>query len=638
MGIVRTAVIVGAAGALLAVTASQARPRMIRRRVPRQPVFQMLDQPVASPLGAARQAQPSSLRGSRIAALAHGSLVIDGDSGKLLLVDNKGKRLDAMMIHHDAAQLVVDRKRNRAYISDRLGDHIVVVRPGPRRLKRLAMFPTHTEPFGLALTPDGRTLLVTAVADRRVSALDTSTGVELWSIPVGAEPRGIAISPDGRRALVTFLSESGVTRLSLKADRSKPVVHFNALSAATNPRAPNRFNRVKNPSDPSVGRKFVRNAFAATYLGNGLALIAHQISTPHKNTRFENRGTYGGGGRFDMPVEHRITFLRETPELPAAIHTSQAILPVHQPRALVYDGKRDTLYVAGFGSDSVLGLRNASRPNISQRFVAFVRGAKNAGCGPSGLDVRDDGSVLVYCELGRQVATLTLRSLTPTVGYGPELAHTRFTAAQLRGRKIFRQGGNRRLSGNGAMACASCHPEGRNDGLSWRIQGRSLQTPMLTGRLVGTHPFKWDGGDKDLQTSLRQTVRRLGGFGITPQQAKDLSAYLRTLPRPRAPHITNKAAVRRGKRLFFSNKARCSHCHSGPSYTNGKSYDLANNMKKVDTPSLIGLAHSAPYYHDGSAATLRAVLLENGTIHGMGRLHNLSKRDINDLIAFLKTL
>jgi len=72
--------------------------------------------------------------------------------------------------------------------------------------------------------------------------------------------------------------------------------------------------------------------------------------------------------------------------------------------------------------------------------------------------------------------------------------------------------------------------------------------------------------------------------------------------------------------------------------TNRKMYEFADDIAKVDTPALVGLAASAPYYHDGSAPTLRALLLENGSVHGMGNLSNLDSQKMDDLIAYLKTL
>src|SRR6185369_14720747 len=84
------------------------------------------------------------------------------------------------------------------------------------------------------------------------------------------------------------------------------------------------------------------------------------------------------------------------------------------------------------------------------------------------------------------------------------------------------------VSARGALACASCHPDGRADGLSWRIEKHELQTPLLAGRIVDTHPYKWDGGDKDLPTSLAGTMKRLGGFGISKEQTASLASYLET--------------------------------------------------------------------------------------------------------------
>jgi cytochrome c peroxidase len=72
--------------------------------------------------------------------------------------------------------------------------------------------------------------------------------------------------------------------------------------------------------------------------------------------------------------------------------------------------------------------------------------------------------------------------------------------------------------------------------------------------------------------------------------------------------------------------------------TDRKKYDLSKDFPKVDTPSLIGLASSAPYYHDGSAQTLRAALMENGTIHDMGVTVGLSDKQMDDLVAYLQTL
>jgi hypothetical protein len=69
--------------------------------------------------------------------------------------------------------------------------------------------------------------------------------------------------------------------------------------------------------------------------------------------------------------------------------------------------------------------------------------------------------------------------------------------------------------------------------------------------------------------------------------------------------------------------------------TDRQSHALAHDIEATDTPSLIGLAGSAPYFHDGSAATLEALLTDRGSVHGMGKTARLSEKQIDDLIAYL---
>lgn len=173
-----------------------------------------------------------------------------------------------------------------------------------------------------------------------------------------------------------------------------------------------------------------------------------------------------------------------------------------------------------------------------------------------------------------------------------------------------------------ALACATCHIDGRTDGQSWKIRTHTLQTPSLAGRIAGTQPYKWDGSDKTIQASLISTIRRLGGSGLSPVQTASLVAYLAVLPRPRRPTL-DAAAVARGK-LVFDGAGGCVECHGGPRFTDGARHHFESTLDQADTPSLIGLAASAPYYHDGSAATLDALVRGEGTVHGMGEMAALS--------------
>ncbi|MCH9686939.1 MAG: c-type cytochrome, partial [Deltaproteobacteria bacterium] len=107
---------------------------------------------------------------------------------------------------------------------------------------------------------------------------------------------------------------------------------------------------------------------------------------------------------------------------------------------------------------------------------------------------------------------------------------------------------------------------------------------------------------------------------------------------PRTPTVEDATAVARGKALFEGEITGCASCHNGQLLTDQNQYDLDTDLGDVDTPSLVGLAVSAPYYHDGSARTLGAMLRGNASIHGMGRISKLTDPQIDDLVQYLQTL
>jgi DNA-binding beta-propeller fold protein YncE len=619
---------------------------MMREDFVAPPRFAMLDLPVGGSHAPAARRPSVTLAGGPIAALADGSLVIDEDSGQLVRLDAKGEALARIDIAPGAPQLAVDRKKQLAYVVDRAGDQIRVISLERGALRAVREIDTAAEPYGVALTPDGSTLLVTAVADRTLTGYRAATGEELWSTGLGEEPRGVAVSPDGREVAVASL-RSGAMARGLLAGARAPRLENVALHQTNANAAQNAFRGAARAATPGAlhpdvaasgnlgdrpGESFARAAFTVAFVGHGIAIVPHQLSTPHQAEGSEDTGSYGGG--FTPPVVHQVAFVTGAP---GEARTSTAEVPLHMPRAAAYDPALDRLYVFGYGSDSVAAIGDVSQASIH---LAYQRALGEAGvCGPTGAAVADDGDVLVFCSLSRKVVTIAGEALADVkVAVSGELTSSRLSADEEAGRRIFRTGGDARLSKGGGLACESCHPEARTDGLSWRIESKVLQTPLLAGRVAGTHPFKWDGGDKTITDSLTNTVRRLGGHGLGTTEVKQLAAYLESLPAPRTPSRRDPAAVARGKKIFANDVVGCNSCHGGERMTDGRQHPLAHDIDATDTPSLIGLAQSAPYFHDGSAATLEALLTDRGSVHGMGRTAKLGQRQIDDLVAYLESL
>src|SRR5260221_895667 len=190
----------------------------------------------------------------------------------------------------------------------------------------------------------------------------------------------------------------------------------------------------------------------------------------------------------------------------------------------------------------------------------------------------------------------------------------------VRGRSLFYLRNNA-TSADGRV-CASCHPDGRDDGLTWTTPEGPRNTPMLVKRLEGTAPYGWDGANADLSHHLDPTIRRLFGTGLIPNERDAIFAYIATLDMARTSSAPEEAE--HGRQLFVS--TGCARCHAGESLSDDALHDVGNRSRgdagaKFDTPSLRFVSKSAPYFHDGRYTTLGALLDDKSwMIAGMARL------------------
>lgn len=260
------------------------------------------------------------------------------------------------------------------------------------------------------------------------------------------------------------------------------------------------------------------------------------------------------------------------------------------------------------------------------------------------------------------------------------------------------------LSGDGTRSCSTCHlPDlGRGDGrarAATRMQGdMDLRTPTLINIAWQDGPMGWDGKFKTLESvaampmispsnmnlPMADALARLSAdssyaaaFATAfndPAITRDrLEAALATFERLIVTRTSSfdrwiagdEAAIAEpAKRGFdlFNGRADCAGCHSGWSFTDNSFHDIGvgtgNDIGRgrfkptsvalryaFKTPTLREIGHRAPYMHDGSLATLEAVidLYDRGGIDRPSRsraikpLH-LSATERADLLAFLKTL
>lgn len=187
------------------------------------------------------------------------------------------------------------------------------------------------------------------------------------------------------------------------------------------------------------------------------------------------------------------------------------------------------------------------------------------------------------------------------------------------------------------IACASCHPEGREDGRVWNFVGiGARRTQSVAGGLMATAPFHWSGDVEDLTHLVHDVfVSRIGGPRPNRPQVQHFSGYLDRIPAPAKPRL-DAAAVARGAAIFHDSTTECRTCHSGELLTNNGSYDVGTG-EPFQVPSLVGLDARAPFMHDGCATTLDDRFeLCGGTAHG--QTSHLGEADKHDLIQYLRSL
>ena len=195
------------------------------------------------------------------------------------------------------------------------------------------------------------------------------------------------------------------------------------------------------------------------------------------------------------------------------------------------------------------------------------------------------------------------------------------------------------------LSCASCHPDGRADGLNWDLGNDGLGSPRNDKSLLMAHftaPAMITGIRADAETAVNAGFKFIQFMKVKQDTEDVVNAYLssaRAVPSPYMQGGTLSDAAWRGKKLFY--QSGCAYCHSGPFYTNRQKYDVGTGRyagEQLDTPTLIEVWRTGPYLQDGSAATIKDVLTTHNPNNQHGNTSSLSDDEINDLVEYVMSI
>jgi len=193
----------------------------------------------------------------------------------------------------------------------------------------------------------------------------------------------------------------------------------------------------------------------------------------------------------------------------------------------------------------------------------------------------------------------------------------------------------------GGIACASCHPEGGEDGRTWKFTdtGDRRTQPLNIG-LRDTAPFHWNGDLPNVGAVMTEVfVGRMGGVRESAPRVSALSEWLFSLKAPGSIRDSGDEAALRGEDLFRSADVGCTTCHSGDKLTNNTTVAVDTvASKKLQVPSLVAVGYRAPFMHNGCAATLADRFDPKCGGNAHGNTAGLSEAQRSDLVAYLESL
>jgi len=611
-------------------TAERTRAVVVSSRHPEGPA------PVVRPLGGIREGAAVALGEVDGRVIAY---VADEDDARIRVVDvDEGRELSSVRPGGIPSQLLV-RQDGRLLAALRDTSQVVVLGGGGTETSRLAIekrVDVASEPVGLALSPDQRRLVVASAWGKKVSILDASTLAGVTEHAVGREPRAVVVSGDGKRVFVSHVVGNDLDVLPLVAGEPTP-----------KPLAMRGTEQVSHTGSTFEQQRAACQGFVLARAESGRVFAPHVLA--FTGDASESTDGYGAGseGR-EAEVFHVPVIDEDAGKLVAG---SMALAAGRQqpgtraakcalPRAAAV-GKAG-LFVTCVGDD-VVALYDADAVNPHD----VELGRWSVPSGPVGIALDETRArAIVWSQFAHALTTLAIGDGAEGVKRPFALSsltlarETRASARIERGRALFHATGDTRISSDG-RACASCHPDGRDDALVWPSPNGPRQTPLLAGRLTGSAPYGWNGDARDVSSHLTQTFRRLGGAGLPADDKESLMAYVGSL---RAPPAKEKdaEAVARGRAIFQSEGAQCSTCHGvGGDLPDGVAHDVksratGDRRAAFDTPSLTGVGGSGPWFHDGRFKDLHTLLVKSDG--KMGRTKHLSPAEMGDLELYLESL
>lgn len=531
-------------------------------------------------------------------------------------------------------------------------------------------------PIGIALAPRRGLLLAACSAADALSIVDLARGEEVRRVPVVREPWYVAVAPGEAIAVVgnrlpagdasLYSASAAVSLIDLPDAASAvhlrlPANSVNVLGIAVSPDgrwayAVHNLGRTNMSTERVTGGWISRNALTRIDLRDPRGIITVPIDSVADGAANPWGAVLSPSGTelwISLSGVHQVGRL----DIPGLEEALRVRWPEREPDgpALADGDAKGPEYVYGDAATHDLGVFTEGR---------FHR-TDLPGSGPRGIALSPDGTLLALAMyFSGRVHILDARTArvarTVVLGAEPRTDGAETDIAR-RGEEIFHDA---RRCNQHWLSCATCHPDGRTDGLNWDLFNDGAGNPKNTRSLLHSHrtpPAMALGVRPDMESATAAGFESILFRTAPADDLRAVEAYIRSLEPVESPHRARGSrdarsgdgglgprgrpsdAFERGRAIFESPEAGCEACHPAPLFTDLALHDVGTRgvfpwEDRFDTPTLVELWRTAPYLHHGKAATLREVFTRFNDGDRHGATSHLSDSDLDALISYLESL
>jgi len=557
--------------------------------------------------------------GASIAVLSSGAVVVvNPDQGSVSFLDPTTLATTQTIVVGGEPHALLELASGLVLVSTFRGGELVAIDPDSASIATRAS--VCNGPYGLAESPDGSFVAVTCEWDESVVRVDPAT-LATTTIGTGLNrPRAVIVTSTD----------------VMVADYIGGMVHD--FDASGTDHATSLVPTAAS-ARPALTKMSANLASSIVSLGPRV-YVAHVLENNTGDTSEAVADDYG-------------TVTNTNPKINPIV-TPAGAEPISYAKydggSRVYSGPSA---MVSFGGHYLL-VAHASTANVAVIDTSSGQavGTYHVGFAPAGIAV-DEAHHVAFVDnaLDQSVSRITLDkpfdSSAPT--YDADLTLVRplaspYSPAALAGRRFFFDATNPHVTPAGVVVCASCHPNGTDDGLVWfehtpNITLRRRRSKHLGNAKTPMAPFHWDGQFSTMSALAESTMTNLmGGDGLLVD-VSTVQAFIDEIVQPPILPAADPAAVERGSALFSS--MGCDACHATPNFTDDQLHAVLvpessspdDVFTAAKTPGLRGIFLSAPYFHDGRAPDLDTVLHS-----AMGEASLLTDAQRSDVIAFLRSL